>query len=64
MTVLDVVDQHCERAGFLWFLRSNAVRKPHFRLIDLVRLDGRLEANVDGLLRCRAGGPCARAGSA
>ena len=58
MTVLDVVDQHCERAGFLWFLRSNAVRKPHFRLIDLVRLDGRLEANVDGL---RVAGPAGHA---
>src|SRR5262249_104357 len=33
----------------LWILRSNAVGAPHFRLIDLVRLDERVEANVDGL---------------
>jgi uncharacterized protein (TIGR02270 family) len=50
---LRVVEQHHENAAFLWNLRDNAARVASIRLIDLVRMDERVEANVDGL---RVGG--------
>jgi uncharacterized protein (TIGR02270 family) len=50
----EVVEQHAEDAAFLWFSRDRAVRAPHYYLKDLMRLDQRVEANVDGL---RVAGP-------
>ena len=44
-----VVSQHAEDAAFQWILRDAAVRQPHYSLEDLVRLDDRLVANLDGL---------------
>lgn len=44
-----VVWQHAEEAAFLWTLRAAAVREPHYLLKDLARLDGRVEAHLDGL---------------
>jgi uncharacterized protein (TIGR02270 family) len=44
-----VIQQHAEEAAFLWLLRDNAVYAPHFYLRDLVRLDNRVEAHLDGL---------------
>ena len=44
-----VVQQHAEEAAFLWLLRDAAVRAPHYLLADLARLDGRVEAHLDGL---------------
>jgi uncharacterized protein (TIGR02270 family) len=44
-----VLEQHCESAASLWNLRDNAVRAANIRLIDLVRMDERVEANVEGL---------------
>ncbi len=50
MTVIsDIVSQHAEEAAFLWLLRSNATRQPHYALKDLAKLDGRVEAHLDGL---------------
>jgi uncharacterized protein (TIGR02270 family) len=45
----EIVDQHAEEAAFLWLLRDNAVRAPHYLLGDLARLDNRVEAHLDGL---------------
>jgi uncharacterized protein (TIGR02270 family) len=45
----EIVCQHAEEAGFLWLLRDAAVRAPHYLLNDLARLDGRVEAHLDGL---------------
>jgi uncharacterized protein (TIGR02270 family) len=45
----EVVDLHVGEAAFLWNQRARAVDAPHYRLKDLVRLDGRLEAHLDGL---------------
>lgn len=48
--VLDqVVDRHAEEAAFLWLLRDGAVVAPHYSLIDLAKLDNRVEAHIDGL---------------
>ena len=44
-----IVSQHAEEAAFLWLLRSNAVSAPHYSLKDLAKLDGRVEAHLDGL---------------
>ncbi|PMR67011.1 TIGR02270 family protein [Halomonas heilongjiangensis] len=44
-----VVDQHAEEAAFLWLLRDEAVVAPHYSLLDLTRLDNRVEAHLDGL---------------
>jgi uncharacterized protein (TIGR02270 family) len=45
----EIVAQHAEEAAFLWLLRDAAVRAPHYLLDDLVLLDQRVEAHLDGL---------------
>jgi uncharacterized protein (TIGR02270 family) len=45
----EVVDQHKENGVALWMLRDNAVKGPRSRLSDLLALDERIEANIDGL---------------
>jgi uncharacterized protein (TIGR02270 family) len=52
----EIVDQHNENAASLWLARDNAVRGPTSRLADLVRLDERVEANVDALRVAQAAG--------
>lgn len=49
MIIADIVSQHVEEAAFLWLLRSNATRQPHYALKDLAKLDERVEAHLDGL---------------
>src|SRR5258708_10496456 len=44
-----IVEQHGEDTSFLWLQRDNAVRAPHYSLKDLVKLDSRVEAHIDGL---------------
>jgi uncharacterized protein (TIGR02270 family) len=44
-----VVLQHAQDAAFLWLTRDNAVRAPHYLLKDVVKLDDRVEAHLDGL---------------
>jgi len=56
MVNIEVVSQHAEDAAFLWFSRDRAVRAPHYYLKDLVRLDERVEANLDGLRMAGAPG--------
>lgn len=47
--ITKIVSQHAEEAAFLWLLRSNAIRQPHYALKDLAKLDDRIEAHLDGL---------------
>jgi len=44
-----VIEQHAEEAAFLWILRDVAAEAPHYRLKDLAKLEGRIEAHLDGL---------------
>jgi len=44
-----IVEQHAQEAVFLSSLRQQAVCAPHYSLRDLVKLDYRLDANLDGL---------------
>jgi uncharacterized protein (TIGR02270 family) len=48
-TIRGVVAMHAEEAAFLWMLRDAAVRAPHYKLKDLLRLEERLQAHLDGL---------------
>ncbi len=52
----EVVDQHLENAASLWVIRDRAVGASSFRLADLVKLDERIEANIDGLRIAETGG--------
>jgi len=47
--ISSIVSQHAEEAAFLWLLRSNAICAPHYSLKDLAKIDGRVEAHLDGL---------------
>ena len=44
-----VVEQHAEEAAFLWAARDRAVHSPNYSLRDLLALDERVEAHLDGL---------------
>ncbi len=48
-SVSPVLWQHADEAAVLWLRRDRAIGEPHYRLPDLAKLDGRLEANLDGL---------------
>jgi uncharacterized protein (TIGR02270 family) len=49
MVIPAVIAQHAEDAAFHWLLRDAAVCAPHYSLDDLVKLDNRLDAHIDGL---------------
>ena len=51
--IKDIVVEHADEAPFLWFLRDLAVRAPQYDLDDIVELDERVDANLEGL---RVGG--------
>lgn len=44
-----IIEQHAEEAAFLWQLRRSAVNAPHYDLKDLIKLDNRVSAHLDGL---------------
>ncbi len=52
----DIISRHAEEAAFLWLLRDRAVRASQYSLADLVNLDGRIEAHIDGLRIARDSG--------
>ena len=44
-----IVEQHRIEAAFVWFLREHSLTLPNYSLIDLSRLEDRLEAHLDAL---------------
>lgn len=44
-----IIAEHAAEAAFLWETRCQAVVAPNYRLKDLVDLDERLQANLEGL---------------
>ena len=46
----DIYDQLSVDASFLWLLRTNAVNQPNFRSNDLLILERRVDARLDGLM--------------
>lgn len=51
-----IINQHIEEAGFLWSIREGAVGAYHYFLADLTKLDGRVDAHLDGLRIASKGG--------
>jgi uncharacterized protein (TIGR02270 family) len=47
--ILRVLEQHVEQAHWLWLSRDRAVRGPTYALADLVNLDNRIDAHIEGL---------------
>ena len=45
----EIIEQYAEEADFIWSQRSLAITAPHYTLSDIVELDKRLEAYLDGL---------------
>lgn len=43
-------ERYADDATFLWLLRSLAVNQPHYTAKDLVELDNRIDAQLDGLM--------------
>lgn len=52
----EIVDQHNEHGASLWTIRDRAVHGPSFNLSDLIKLDERIEAHIDGLRVAEIGG--------
>ena len=44
-----LLERYVDDASFFWLLRDKAIHAPHYSLKDLAKLDGRVEANIDGL---------------
>ena len=55
MIVSRILDLHAEEAALAWLRRDRAAAQPHFRLNNLFKLDGRLDAHLDGLRIAEAG---------
>jgi len=49
MIIKSIIDQYADQSAFIWFLRDRAIQAPHYSLKDLAKLDGRVEAHIDGL---------------
>ncbi|MET0065407.1 MAG: TIGR02270 family protein [Candidatus Thiodiazotropha sp.] len=49
MVLQNIVSQHAEESAFLWLLRDDAVTAPHYRLDDLIHLESRIDAHLDGI---------------
>ncbi|NND92027.1 MAG: TIGR02270 family protein [Granulosicoccus sp.] len=47
--VESVIYQHAENVCSLWLQRQHAVEEPHYSFTDIVHLDNRLDANLEGL---------------
>lgn len=45
----DIVSRHAAEAAFLWTQRRRACSAPHYALRELMTLDERLQANLEGL---------------
>jgi len=46
----DIVEEHAEEVAFLWGQRQEALRSPEYVLPELIELEGRIEAHIQGLL--------------
>ena len=46
----DIFEQYVDEASFLWILRSISVKQPHYLPKDVLELEMRIDANLDGLM--------------
>lgn len=49
IVIEDIISEHAEEASFLWTLRNQVLWRPRYSLNNLVELDDRLDAHLDGL---------------
>ncbi|MDH5445577.1 MAG: TIGR02270 family protein [Gammaproteobacteria bacterium] len=46
----EIFDQYADVSSFLWVLRSLAVHRPHYSIQDIIKLEKRIQAQLDGLM--------------
>ena len=46
----EIFEQLTDNASFLWILRSIAVEQPHYSVSDVLELEQRIDAQLDGLM--------------
>ena len=46
----DIYEQYVTEASFLWVLRDIAVNQPHYEPADILELEQRIQAHLDGLM--------------
>lgn len=46
----DIYERYIDDASFLWILRSIAIEQPHYNASDILELEQRIEAQLDGLM--------------
>jgi len=46
----DIYQRYVDEASFLWILRRVAAKQPHYFPADLAELEGRIQAQLDGLM--------------
>lgn len=46
----EIYERYVDEAAFLWILRSVVVNQPHYFPEDLAELEGRIQAQLDGLM--------------
>lgn len=46
----DIYEQFCTDASFLWLLRSIAIEQPHYNKDDILSLEQRIDAQLNGLM--------------
>ena len=47
--ILNIIAQHAGEAAMLWLMRKRAIGSPHYSSAEIAKLDGRVEAHLDGL---------------
>jgi len=47
--ITPIIQQYVDDCSFLWMLRKGAVKEPHYNLRDLIKLEERVEACLDGI---------------
>ncbi|MCA9139367.1 MAG: hypothetical protein KDB00_21480, partial [Planctomycetales bacterium] len=48
--ILDILTEHLEEIEFLWSQRTEAIRSPDYSVRELLELDDRIDAHLQGLL--------------
>jgi len=46
----DIYEQYVSEASFLWVMRSIAVNQPHYKVVDIKRIEARVQAHLTGLM--------------
>ncbi len=50
LAYLDIYEQYVDEASFLWLMHTIAVDQPHYSVVELNRLEKRIETQLNGLM--------------